>query len=128
MPIYEYTCLACEETFDKMSTVKDRDVPQPCPTCGKAESERKTSVSNFNLSGDGWAGKNAKIANQMAAKNQRLKKRQDERTREGPGYRLAPNVDGERVDSWSEASKLAKSKGKDTTVYEKKARDEKGSR
>jgi hypothetical protein len=37
---------------------------------------------------------------------------------------LAPNVDGERTDSWSDATKLAKSKGKDTSGYEKYARKE----
>ncbi len=34
---------------------------------------------------------------------------------------LVPNVEGERVDSWGEASKLAKAKGKETTGYDRMA-------
>ena len=81
---------------------------------------------NFILRGDGWAGKNNRIAGQMRRKNQRLDAKQRERRKDGSGgVTLAPNVGGERVDSWSEASKLAKSKGKDTSGYDRLAAKEK---
>ena len=41
------------------------------------------------------------------------------------GGSLAPNVDGERVDSWSDAQKLAKSKGKSAESYEPLVQKEK---
>jgi hypothetical protein len=64
------------------------------------------------------------IARQMADKNKKLAVKEDEFKKEGPGMRLAPNVAGERVDSWKEASKLAASKGKDASGYEALARKE----
>jgi hypothetical protein len=60
----------------------------------------------------------------MAEKNRRLDQKQAERKREAPGVRLAPNVEGERVGSWSEAKKLAESKGKDGSTYEPMIRKE----
>ncbi len=41
----------------------------------------------------------------------------NEMKRDAPAVTLAPNVDGERVDSWSDAQKLAKSKGKNADSY-----------
>jgi len=76
----------------------------------------------FVLKGDGWAGKNIRIKNQMRDKNQRLKGKEREYKGDGMIPTLAPNVEGERVSSWSEASKLAKSKGKNTSGYDKLAR------
>ena len=38
--------------------------------------------------------------------------------RDAPGMRLAPNVDGERTGTWTEAKKLAESKGKDASSYD----------
>lgn len=69
--------------------------------------------------GDGWSTKNERIKAQMRKKNEKLDARQNEmRNDTNVGGRLTPNVDGERVDSWSEAQKLAKSKGKETASYE----------
>ena len=55
----------------------------------------------------------------------RLDAKQRERRNDAPTATLAPNVDGERVGSWSDAAKLAKSKGKDASGYEARARKEK---
>jgi len=83
------------------------------------------SLPNFILKGDDWVGKNLRIKSQMAERNRKASIRQEQLKREAPGVRLAPNVEGERVDSWSEAKKLAASKGKDTTSYDAKIREEK---
>tara|TARA_B100000745_G_scaffold170759_1_gene111918 strand:- start:19330 stop:19500 length:171 start_codon:yes stop_codon:yes gene_type:complete len=37
-----------------------------------------------------------------------------------PVATLAPNVEGERVDSWSDAKKLASEKGYNTTEFDSK--------
>ena len=37
--------------------------------------------------------------------------------RDAPNVTLVPNVNGERVDSWSDAQKLAKDLGKNTESY-----------
>jgi hypothetical protein len=61
----------------------------------------------------------------MAEKNRRLEAKQEERRRDAPGVKLAPNVGGERVDSWADAQKLAKSQGKDAGSYDKLVATEK---
>ena len=33
MPIYEYHCNSCDQTFEKLSKMSDS--AQPCPDCGK---------------------------------------------------------------------------------------------
>lgn len=124
MPIYEYQCESCEHQFQKLLPVSQCSDPQSCAVCGEGSRKLISSV-NFNLVGDGWAGKNDRVKRQMAAKNKRLDAKQAEMKRDAPGMTLAPNVNGERVDSWSEASRLAKSKGKDTKGYDKLARDTK---
>lgn len=124
MPTYTYHCDACDTPFERVLRMSQSKDPQECPECG-ASPARKTILSvSFILKGDGWAGKNNRIAGQMRKKNQALDAKQEERKRDA-GVRLAPNVGGERVDSWSEASKLAASKGKDTTAYDQRARAEK---
>ena len=39
MPTYNYKCNACEEEFEKFSSIASRDdqIEQPCPNCGKLE-------------------------------------------------------------------------------------------
>ena len=54
----------------------------------------------------------------MREKNKKLDARTAEMKRDAPNVSLAPNVEGQRVDSWSEAQRLAKSKGKNTEYYE----------
>lgn len=39
MPTYNYKCTACEEEFEKFSSISSRDdqLEHPCPKCGKLE-------------------------------------------------------------------------------------------
>ena len=124
MPTYTYACTECRAAFERFMSITRCDDPQYCDGCGSL-GKKTLSLPNFILKGDGWAGKNIKVAGQMAAKNRILDKKQEERKRDAPGVRLAPNVDGERVDSWSDAQKLAASKGKNTESYDAKVREEK---
>lgn len=112
MPTYEYECPNCESHFECMLPMSEYKTPQPCE-CG-ALAARVLSLPNFILKGDDWVGKNLKIKGQMADRHSRMGKRQEEMKRDAPGVKLVPNVNGERVDSWSEAKSLAASKGKDT--------------
>lgn len=127
MPVYAYECESCGEVFDKILPFSRYKDPQDCPFCQAGPAKKLVSVPNFILKGDGWDGKNHTIKRQMEKKNQRLAQKEREFKNDAPGVRLAPNVNGERVDSWSEASKLAASKGKDTTGYDARARAEKNS-
>lgn len=52
MPIYEYRCQDCQQTFEEwQKDFTDRQVP--CPVCG-AKSERIMSSTSFVLKGGGW--------------------------------------------------------------------------
>lgn len=126
MPIYAYHCDDCEKDFDRFLKVADYDQPQKCEHCNSENTQKKVVMTNFNLPGDGWASKNLRIKDQMRKKNEKLKAKEKERW--GGKVTLAPNVDGERVESWKDAKSLAKSKGKDTTSYDKKIQKENSSK
>ena len=130
MPTYDYECEACEHNFEIVMKISEYDTNfQPvCPNCGaEKKSIRVFSPPMINFNGDGWSTKNNRIAGQMRKKNERLAAKEREQKGDGMIPQLAPNVGGERVDSWSEATKLAKDKGKDTSGYERLARKEKAS-
>lgn len=123
MPTYEYVCTSCDAPFERFLSISKCDDPQTCEVCG-SPGRKVISMPSFILKGDDWTSKNLRVKGQMAEKNRRLDQKQNERKREAPGVKLAPNVDGERTDSWSEAQKLAASKGKDTGSYNAKIREE----
>jgi len=129
MPTYPYECQKCEHPFELVMKMSEYDpkVKPCCPECGAKETMRIITPPMINLVGDGWTGKNHRIAGQMREKNKKLAAKEREMKGDGMIPRLAPNVGGERVDSWSEATKLARSKGKETSGYEKLARKEKAS-
>lgn len=52
MPIYEYRCTECQQTFEEwQKDFAERQVP--CPVCG-AKAERLISSTSFVLKGGGW--------------------------------------------------------------------------
>ena len=53
MPIYEYTCIKCNETREYLILNEDKDKPISCVKCG-GELKRVISQSSFRLIGDGW--------------------------------------------------------------------------
>jgi putative FmdB family regulatory protein len=44
MPIYEYVCKACGNSFEDLRMVSEADEPAVCPKCGKSGATRKPSV------------------------------------------------------------------------------------
>lgn len=100
-----------------MSISEHDSVSVVCPEC-EGLSKQLISMPNVIFKGDGWTDKNDRIRNQMKTNQQKASKRQLERKVEGPGVRLVPNVEGERVASWSEAKKLAEDKGKVSSTYD----------
>lgn len=120
MPTYTYACSKCPDHFDRVLSLSERDQPQAC-ACGEVAQKVVGGGPSFVMKGDGWTGKNIKIQGQMANKNRRL----SGKSRDLPNQHLVPNVNGEEVDTWSEAKQLAASKGKDTTGYDSMIRKEK---
>lgn len=35
MPLYEYHCVACQLTFEELSSIRESNKKKPCPECGK---------------------------------------------------------------------------------------------
>ena len=54
MPIYEYRCRRCGETFEKLRSMKDADKSLRCPKCNAEEVERQ--LSGFATGGCGPRG------------------------------------------------------------------------
>jgi len=52
MPLYEYKCKKCHETFDVLQSI-NADPLEECIHC-KGRVEKLISVSSFQLKGSGW--------------------------------------------------------------------------
>jgi len=116
MPTYEFMCQACQEPFEKLLRMSEYEQPQVCPACGSSDTYRKISLSSFVLKGDGWTSKDLRAKGQMTRRNNRMGQKMKDHV--APKEKLVPNVGGEQVDTWSEAKKLAASKGKDASSYD----------
>ena len=44
MPLYEYSCENCGETFEELISLRDRDSQRVCPTCGSEQVQRLISA------------------------------------------------------------------------------------
>jgi putative FmdB family regulatory protein len=53
MPIYEFECSACGDSFERLQKLSDPD-PSVCPQCGEARIKRRLTAPAFRLSGSGW--------------------------------------------------------------------------
>ena len=124
MPIYTHECNACTNQFTVFCKMDERNEPAECEFCGHTDSKLVISGCNFILTGDSWPGKNNRIQGQMKKRREQLKKKSDEQAREAPVATLVPNVDGERTESWSDAQKLARDKGKESSTYDAVVRKE----
>lgn len=54
MPLYEYQCKSCNNTFELRQKFSDAPASE-CPTCG-GPVEKLISQSGFALKGGGWYG------------------------------------------------------------------------
>ena len=52
MPVYEYRCLECEQTFDIMQRITEPALTE-CKNCN-GKLEKLISRSSFHLKGTGW--------------------------------------------------------------------------
>ena len=121
MPEYAFRCSSCTTGFFKSLAIVNRNEHQVCPDCrAPAEKVVAEGVGGV-LRGDAWPGKNIRVKNQMRDRRAAVGEREHVLKMEGPQFNLAPNVGGERVDSWDEAAKLAASKGNDPSEYAKRA-------
>ena len=50
MPLYEYYCAECQQTFEILVTKYDSP-PNPCPNCGSDRVSKQMSVGAFRIDG-----------------------------------------------------------------------------
>lgn len=60
MPIYEFKCLKCNNTFEKLFFNSGEKVDLSCPECRSQSVERIVSESNYAM-GTGTGGKQPKL-------------------------------------------------------------------
>jgi putative FmdB family regulatory protein len=54
MPIYEYLCTDCGETFEKMVRFSEAGLAPACPKCTSKETHKKLStIASFGVSSSG---------------------------------------------------------------------------
>jgi putative FmdB family regulatory protein len=53
MPIYEFECSACGDSFERLQKLSDAD-PSVCPVCGAEKIKRRLTAPAFRLAGSGW--------------------------------------------------------------------------
>jgi putative FmdB family regulatory protein len=54
MPLFDFTCKNCSNTFEVFKKYSNKDEPVACPACNSFETDRVVSGLNFQLSGNGW--------------------------------------------------------------------------
>ena len=53
MPLYSYHCVKCDEVYENIRSIKQRDVKLVCPECN-TRCGRIMDTNSFQLKGDGW--------------------------------------------------------------------------
>ncbi|MBP7195844.1 MAG: zinc ribbon domain-containing protein [Anaerolineaceae bacterium] len=56
MPIYEYVCQSCKQTFETIRPFSQADAPINCPNCGYLDAKRQISLVNAVSSGKSLTG------------------------------------------------------------------------
>lgn len=44
MPVYDYVCLDCHETFELILTLKEHEANAKCPKCGSRKVEQEATA------------------------------------------------------------------------------------
>ena len=60
MPTYQYLCVECNKTYEKIHKMKDSGKKTCCPICGHKGIRVIGDAPGFILKGDGWPGKKIK--------------------------------------------------------------------
>jgi putative FmdB family regulatory protein len=53
MPLYEYFCPTCKETFEQLRPAQKADETTTCPSCRQASSQRVLSLFASSIKGEG---------------------------------------------------------------------------
>lgn len=115
MPTYDYKCEKCGTIVEIVHSIKE----SPIILCEKCPEQNMNRLISKNFGG--FVIKGEAPSKVCREKSYRVKRNAElgvkQLERYGSGPRTVPNVQGEEVGSWSEASKLAKSKGLNSDSY-----------
>lgn len=53
MPLYEYTCTMCKNTFERLRSISRMDDDASCPDCGSTSERRLSVFMSFSTGPDG---------------------------------------------------------------------------
>jgi len=84
MPTYDYKCKSCENVQEEIHSLKDSPEIK-CNKCGSVCEKTFSPSGNFVLKGSDFPSYNARMKQEMTAKNAKMKVRTDERLRAGEG-------------------------------------------
>lgn len=120
MPAYDYRCPDCGCVQEVTHSIK-QDPSIECPACKQSgKSTRMDRLISPNVGG--FIFKTWTPALSQKRNREQMRKRKSLGTRQleryGSGPKIQPNVGGVEVDSWSDAKKLAKEKGLNTSSYD----------
>jgi putative FmdB family regulatory protein len=126
MPTYEYLCHKCGVVQEVIHSIKETPVItcEKCPSKEPLERLISHNISGFILKG-GTAAIHWKEKRLKMKKRAELGVKQIDRFGSEGGTKLKPNVGGTEVESWSDASKLAKEAGLNTESYKPMVEKEK---
>lgn len=113
MPIYEFECSACGDTFERLQKLADPD-PSTCPKCGAARVKRRLTAPAFRLAGKGWYEtdfkKDGDRKRNLAAKDEAPKA--DAKTGEGDSTKKSDSAKTESKAPEKKEPRVASSKPK----------------
>lgn len=55
MPLYEYTCQTCRNTFERLRPISQMDDDANCPDCGGASQRQLSVFASFSTGANGEA-------------------------------------------------------------------------
>lgn len=131
MPTYDYKCPQCNVVYEIVHSIKENpDLYCPNEDCiASGEDIKLQRMISLNRNGSGFIIKgwtesqHYKFKREKIKENAKLEMKQIDKFGTGPS--LKPNVAGMEVDSWSDAKKLAKEAGLNTSSYDRHIKNEK---
>lgn len=117
MPSYDYKCPICGNIEEIVHSIKE----SPVIICDKCSGGKEKPMERLISGSPNFIIKGGTPASHWKEKRLRNKNNKDLELRQidryGTGPKLQPNVEGQMVESWSDAAKLAKDKGKNAESY-----------
>ena len=120
MPTYDFLCSACGGLQDEFMTISRAETEHPpCKACGAPTSKTWIAANcDYQICFKGeWDGKLERETKYRKKRSEEMAKKQRDHVMVPT---LAPNVLGERTETWADAKVLAKDKGLDTSNYDSK--------